>query len=196
MCLSSYRMNFNNIAHTNFQEWYKQWYIDTGSNFTTWLFSAKFPKKTLQMKAIYAVSLLSLKSDLYSVIVVTSNVISYYNRPYRWHKECSTVSMRWVNTIHFQHGELFQRHIAQCQPSVWLLNLNLMQVIEILPPRRQGPTYHTHVNTMAADDLAPQGARASAAMILTMFPWKTWSPDSKDQENPGGCCSWPGSTGS
>ena len=40
------------------------------------------------------------------------------------------------------------------------------QVVEIFPRERPGLAHFT-VNIIAADDLAMQGARASAAMILT-----------------------------
>ena len=43
----------------------------------------------------------------------------------------------------------------------------MTQVVEILSNGRQGPTWVYKVNIMAADDLATQGARASATMMLT-----------------------------
>ena len=51
------------------------------------------------------------------------------------------------------------------------LNIDMAQVVEILPCGKQGTIYK--VNTMAADDLATQGARASAEMVLTMSSWNT-----------------------
>ena len=49
------------------------------------------------------------------------------------------------------------------------LYIDMSQEVEILPRIRQGPTYlFCIVNIMAADDLATQGARASATMLLTM----------------------------
>ena len=42
----------------------------------------------------------------------------------------------------------------------------MAQVFEILPHGRQGPSFST-VDIMAVDVLATQGARASAAMILS-----------------------------
>ena len=48
------------------------------------------------------------------------------------------------------------------------LHIDMIQVVEILPQIRQGPTHYL-VNIMAAGVLATQGARASAAMLLTQF---------------------------
>ena len=47
------------------------------------------------------------------------------------------------------------------------LQTNKIQVVEIPPRVRQGRAFFYTLNTMAADVLATQGARASAAMILT-----------------------------
>ena len=45
----------------------------------------------------------------------------------------------------------------------------MVQVVEILPRERQGFAFFHIDNIMATDDLATQGARASAAMILTQL---------------------------
>ena len=49
------------------------------------------------------------------------------------------------------------------------LHIDLPEVVEILPQVRQGLAYSNLVNIMAVDDLATQGARASAAMTLTLL---------------------------
>ena len=54
----------------------------------------------------------------------------------------------------------------------------MMWVIEILSDEDKGPFM---VNTMAADNLATQGARASAAMVLTYFSWYIWLRHQKDK---------------
>ena len=46
-----------------------------------------------------------------------------------------------------------------------------VQVVEIIRHRWHGHLSYL-VNTTAADDLATQGARASAVMVLTYFLWK------------------------
>ena len=43
---------------------------------------------------------------------------------------------------------------------LWFLNIKMAQVVEIIL-----------VNTMVVDDMAMQGARASAAMVLTYLSW-------------------------
>ena len=48
-----------------------------------------------------------------------------------------------------------------------ILLIGIIQVVEILPQIRQGPTYFYIVNIMTADVLAIQGARASATIKLT-----------------------------
>ena len=46
----------------------------------------------------------------------------------------------------------------------------MLQVVEILPDRRQGPVCLPYiVNAMAADAQVRQGDRASAATVLTEF---------------------------
>ena len=45
-----------------------------------------------------------------------------------------------------------------------LLHIDMTQVVEILPHVKQGPKL---ISSMVADDLATQGARASATMIFT-----------------------------
>ena len=52
---------------------------------------------------------------------------------------------------------------------VSFLNIEMAQPDEILPDGRQGCNCNT-VDIMAGDDLATQGARASPAMLLTLFP--------------------------
>ena len=47
----------------------------------------------------------------------------------------------------------------------------MAQVIEILPYRGQGLIFSCILNTMAADDLAMQGARPWTAIVMTYFSW-------------------------
>ena len=49
-----------------------------------------------------------------------------------------------------------------------LLHIDMTQAVEIFPHVKQRPTYSTE-SIMAADDLATQGANASATMIFTML---------------------------
>ena len=49
------------------------------------------------------------------------------------------------------------------------LRIGKTQATEIIPEVRQKLAYSTIVNIMGVDVLATQGARASAAMIFTMF---------------------------
>ena len=49
----------------------------------------------------------------------------------------------------------------------YFLHIDISHVVEILPQARQELTYFT-VNTMGADVLTTQGAKAPATMILTM----------------------------
>ena len=58
------------------------------------------------------------------------------------------------------------------------LNTEMAEVVETLPCERQGPIYPT-VNSMVAGDLATQGTRSSAAMVLTKLTWNilVWGPE-------------------
>ena len=47
----------------------------------------------------------------------------------------------------------------------------MMQVVEIVPHERTRPCLSYIVNTMDTDDLAMQGARASAEMLSYQFSW-------------------------
>ena len=47
----------------------------------------------------------------------------------------------------------------------------MAEIVEIVSCGRQGSLYLHMVNIMTADDQATQGARALAAMILTLFIW-------------------------
>ena len=48
-----------------------------------------------------------------------------------------------------------------------IINTKIALVVEILPHATTMTYPFVMVNTEAADDLAPKGARASAAMVLT-----------------------------
>ena len=58
-----------------------------------------------------------------------------------------------------------KRHTRKRNKGIYLHKLCLLS-LEILVYGEEEPVYPT-VNTMAVDDLVTQGARASAAMILT-----------------------------
>ena len=90
--------------------------------------------------------------------------------------------MQWVLMwawTHILHAETVQNLILSCIEFIFgdrniylylrsFLNTELRQVIEIHPPERQQPVLlHYTVNTMAADVIVIEGARASAAMVLT-----------------------------
>ena len=67
----------------------------------------------------------------------------------------------------------FTCRIVQSEQNIYLyfipfLHIDMTQTAETLPQVRQGHLFYI-INIMAADDLATQGARASATMIFTML---------------------------
>ena len=67
------------------------------------------------------------------------------------------------------HAKFSRKNINIYLQFMSFLHTDETQVVEIPPRVRQGPAYSTYIviNIMAADVLATQGARASAAIILT-----------------------------
>ena len=66
------------------------------------------------------------------------------------------------------HAKFFRGNMNIYLHFMPLFHIDMTQIVEIHPHVRPGPAYSI-VNIMAADDLATQGARASAPMMFTML---------------------------
>ena len=85
-------------------------------------------------------------------------------------------SNMWLNLIiNAYHAELISGNIKMYLDFLSFVNHEIVQVVEILQTRS---CLTCIVNSVAADDLVTQGARALAAMVLTKYPWNnsgsTW----------------------
>ena len=65
------------------------------------------------------------------------------------------------------HTELFRKRKDICLYVMSFCNIEMAQVVEILPSSSTRICLSIVINAMAADDLATKGARLSAAMALT-----------------------------
>ena len=126
-----------------------------------------------------------------------------------------TDSCHWIPISHFRYCDLCYSFIQIRLHHLYMLTLvketkNIMDLFafciisqhwEVVGSRDPLPLQMMHlciiVNTMAADDLAVQGAMASAAMVLPQFSWNIPMSASKEfissslQSNRDKCCDCP-----